>query len=137
MKRLLLAPLLFGFFTTVNANPMIEYHNVNPLSRDAVLFPFDKIEEASEGTSYCRETTKKSNAWIEEYLTWQEKKLRKEGKSIFFIKSYIDTTRRLQKRKYVGCDCMTEKRIIALDTLSKKAADALFDSQESQCFNNE
>ena len=41
------------------------------------------------------------------------------------------------KRKYSGCDCIIEKRIIALDTLSEKAADALYESQENQCFDNQ
>ena len=138
MKRLLL-PLLAALAlpSAVNANTIFEYHEeVNPLNKDAVLYPFDKIEDASDWRSYCLETTKKTNNWIESYLVWLEKKLKKEGKSRAYRRTYIATTRKLKKRKYLGCDCMTEKRIIALDTLSKKAADALFRSQENQCFSN-
>ena len=83
----------------------------------------------------CRNNSK-TNEWIESYIDWAEKKLRKEGKSIFYVKGYTETVRKMEKRKYSGCDCIIEKRIIALDTLSNKAADAIYESQENQCFDN-
>ena len=138
MKRLLLLPFFLLMSSQVNAHTMAEYHEkINPLTKDAVLYPFQKIEDASNWRSYCVETTQKTNDWLESYIDWAGKKLRKEGKSIFFVKGYTETIRKMQKRKYSGCDCIIEKRIIALDTLSEKAADALYESQENQCFDNQ
>ena len=68
----------------------------------------------------------------------ESRAIKKEGKlnSIFATNADIQKSKELRLREYRGCDCFIEKRIVALDTLSKKAADALVDSQDTQCFHN-
>ena len=135
MKRLLIAPLLFGLTSPVLSHTIAEYNKINPLPNSAVLYPFEKIEDASNWRNYCISTTAEMNKWMESYIEWAGKKLRKE-RNIYVAKGFTDKAKEVYLRKNIGCDCIVEKRIIALDTLSKKAADALVDSQEAQCFNN-
>ena len=133
MKRLLL-PLIatLALPTVVNANILSDFKKINP--KPFGLVPFGEIEGAdSTWRSYCKQHTRENNEWVRKFNDYAKKELRKQGYGKNFINGFIKASEKDQLRNLNGCDCFIEKRIISLDTLSKKAADALLESQASQC----
>ena len=128
MKRFLLAALFIGSFSPAYSD-IVEYKTIEPMP---ILLPLEKIEETSIWRNHCKSNTKEFNNWIERYLVWLEKTQLKD-KNVYYIAGAKKGIRQMLLRDLKGCDCLIEKRVVALDTLSKKAADALLESQYSQC----
>ena len=135
MKRLLpalLTALVLPATVYANIPTIKDFKKIDP--KPYGLVPFGEIEGAnSTWRSYCQSHIKENNDWVKRFNNYAEKELRRQGKDKYYIKGFLDASNKSQLRNLNGCDCFIEKRIISLDTLSKKAADALLESQASQC----
>ena len=116
----------------VSANYMLEYINIE--SNPDTIQIFEKIEDAEDWRLECINNAKEFNNWLDRYLVWVAKKLKKEGKSDAFIEGYADQSVTMYKRNHEGCDCFMRQRRFSLSALSKKTADAKVDAQVAKCF---
>tara|TARA_B100000214_G_C23898316_1_gene595224 strand:- start:206 stop:619 length:414 start_codon:yes stop_codon:yes gene_type:complete len=129
MRNLAFATFLLALFSPAQAD-LAEYKKIEQMPN---LLPLEKIEDTSIWRDHCQSFTQEFNEWLARYAAWRGEQLKKDGKSVYFIAGFKNKLKETYSRDWKICDCLIDKRVTALDTLSKKAADALLVSHFTQC----